>query len=184
MLPFLYQTGNGAYTLLSGVRYDLSQFPEARDWCAGVGYNPYAWFQRLELTTDVSYYDGGAHVAATISALVDDQRRVNVVAAPFVIDRDRRYPKNATVHEWRAANPDEPWFVQLQIHSDERAETDPARFKLCWHVRMPDMLRLMCHWFQEDPARGSLILNGQNIGDDSAYGKRDYKSVWDSGIGP
>lgn len=177
-LPYLEQTGNGRYVLTNRAAYWLTGGPDDQMRCDGATWSPRAGFQSLSIATDVSYSGGGVHVASMLTVNVDDgwtaDRELILAGNPYVIDPGQeRIRKDQTLHRWSSPNPDEPWFAELQLHSAPGQQKDPGAFRLCWHVRLPAMLRLACHQFRFDGER--LNGSGRSIGDDSLYGARSYE---------
>ncbi len=80
-------------------------------------------------------------------------------AAPFKLD-ESAYVLDRTLAQWDLA----PWFAQLQVQSDPRSNTV---FRLCWHYRLPDVIRLSCGLFDRFSAehRGVYIVDdSQGLG--------------------
>lgn len=69
---------------------------------------------------------------------------------------------NRTIAQWDAVESGAPWFAQLQVQTDANSNTV---FSLCWHVKLPNVIRLSCAKFD----RLTAAFRGVRIVDDS-YG--------------
>lgn len=75
----------------------------------------------------------------------------------LAIDADS-YVLNQTLAEWSPPGAGDPWFVQLQLQSDSRSDTT---FRVCWHVHLPQIIRLWCGLFDRltGDHRGIVLID-------------------------
>lgn len=67
---------------------------------------------------------------------------------------------NRTIAQWDAS----PWFAQLQVQVDDSSDTV---FRLCWHVKLPSIIRLSCGKFDRvtgDYRGAHIVDDSQGIG--------------------
>jgi hypothetical protein len=76
-----------------------------------------------------------------------------------------RLPLDSSLGQWNAA----PWYADLRINQD----VDPALFRLCWRVRLPNIDRLSCGKFD----RLTAAFRGVYISDNS-FGQQ--ANIWTS----
>ena len=87
-------------------------------------------------------------------------------SSDFQVQEDRSYPLDQTIAQWDAT----PWFLQLQLQSDARSNTV---FRLCWHYRLPNAIRLSCS--KNDTLTGQI--RGIYVVDDSfGLGPRTWET--------
>jgi hypothetical protein len=90
-------------------------------------------------------------------------------AAALNMDPNADILLNRTVHEWRSPIASEPWFVQLQLQ-----EHSARDLRICWHMRLPSVIRLACHTFNRT---GGWATGGYVEDDPFGYGP----GVWSGG---
>ncbi len=79
---------------------------------------------------------------------------------PVPIGPGHNYPLDATIAEWPPAAQD-PWFMQLMLQTEHRSNTV---FRLCWHARVPNVIRLSCGLFDRltGEYRGMVLVDDSN----------------------
>lgn len=177
------QSGNGPYNFLSYYYQSCGTPGTINPDPTRCSLNPYGGMDNLRLSTVISYQDGRVHLGEYLTAEINRDTTTGVAqsfttlrANPVEIQATARLPKNATVHEWRAVNLNEPWYVQLQIQQSDGAPFAPNRWKQCWHVRLPNLLRLACqHFTYVQTELGEYVAGNTGwVIDDGRYGKQSF----------